>query len=243
MNHRSTSHVVHALSLIAVLLLSVGCQSATGPGVPPTPASDAEAGITICPPPGGHPILACRSTQSVCDTPPAIPDFRVIPGQSIDRPGGGGEPVTLDEVVADPGKGELCCGVAAKATTAVKLYRAWAPHYDQRSTAPSAYYATYQFGSWWSLSPPDLGSRDAYRFHADVCTTWSSLTVYSECTLPQGTEVFLGPGQSACCGDPGNPPRMRYLPQSSTPQIYVPQPAGAQGTLEAFTACTTYVWP
>ena len=243
MNHRSMSHVVHALSLIVVLVISVGCQSTAGSAPAATSAAVSEPGITICPPPGGQPILACRSTRSVCDTPPAVAGFQTLPGRSIDRPDCGGQPVTLDEVVAEPGKGGLCCGVAAEATTDVTLYRAWAPRYDSQSTAPSGYHATFQFGRWWSVSQPDLGSRDAYRFHADVCTTWNSLTVYSECTLPKGTQVFIGPGQSACCDDPGNPPRLRYLPQSSTPQIYVPQPAGAQGTLEAFTACTTYVWP
>lgn len=73
---------------------------------------------------------------------------------------------------------------------------------------------------------------------------WNSLTVYSACTLVAGTQVFIGPGQSASCDDGAY-----VLPSSPVLQIYVPasvDPATGsqvQSTQGLFKDCQTFVWP
>lgn len=189
----------------------------------------------------------CRVDGAQCSTPVEVPDgFTLLQGTTIAMPVAGGSPVQirLEDVVQSPGGGSICCGVAAVATSPVTLYRAWAPHYDALSPAPSGYVATFQFGHWWSADQPDLDSHATYRGKEDICVAWNSLTVYTACTLQPGTQVFIGPGQSVSC-DGG----AYVLPASTVLQIYVPNFVDPEtgeehpGTQGVFNDCQTFVWP
>jgi hypothetical protein len=217
-----------------------------------------------CPPAGATTTPFCQAaSDGVCTDEVTLPSgFEWVPGSAIEitTPDGGTVDISLsDTALGQPGAGGVCCGIVARATEDRTLYRAWAPDYDDRFDAPPGYVASGQFGGWWSADPPDATSHGAYRHAEAICISWDALTVYSACTLPAGTQVFVGPGQSACCPGvgctegsgqacPGECPNATYYMESPTLQIYLPsvdQTTGedTEGTYTLFTDCETYVWP
>lgn len=142
----------------------------------------------------------------------------------------------LADAVKSAGTGGLCCGQVAVASRAVTIYRAWTPHYEDQSKQPPGYHAAYQFGNWWSPTAPSA-SRATYRNQDDICAEYDSLTVYSQCDIRKGTTVVIGPGQSVKCDE------STMIPQSSTLQIYIPNPKDREGTQGRLDSCDTYVWP
>jgi hypothetical protein len=54
------------------------------------------------------------------------------------------------------------------------------------------------FGVWWTdfRLPTEVAARRA----TAVCKAWNAMTKERICTLPAGTEVLRGPGQTASCG-------------------------------------------
>lgn len=111
----------------------------------------------------------------------------------------------LAKTLGAAGKGGLCQGQVyqSKAATTVTLYRAF------NSTNPGS-----QMGNWWSFQQPQ-GRISEYRRMDEICYQWSPLDMLVQCSLPAGTQVVVGTGQSAVCS--------QYLtyPASSTQQVYV----------------------
>lgn len=112
----------------------------------------------------------------------------------------------LTSALGQPGKGGLCKGKVFEAQKPVKVYRV----YDGD---PGKAYT--QFGRWWSFDVPK-GPRDVYAKANAICPEWSPLNIVTECTLKVGTQVAVGPGQSADCAN------QLQLPASPVNQVYVP---------------------
>lgn len=117
------------------------------------------------------------------------------------------DPALLAKTVQPPGKGGLCMGEVYQATQPLTVYRVW------DSSKPWG-----QFGTWWSFDPP-AGPRDAYRVQNEICPKWSKLDQVTQCRLKVGSEIVIGPGQSAQCDPPDN--GIGY-PPSAEIQVYVP---------------------
>ena len=106
--------------------------------------------------------------------------------------------------IGAPKAGALCTGKVFVAMQPVRVYRVW--------DAAKPY---TQYGKWWSFDAPK-GPRDTYRLNNAICPEWSPLNQVSSCTLKVGTQVVVGPGQSAECAD------KTLLPAAATNQVYVP---------------------
>lgn len=117
------------------------------------------------------------------------------------------DPALLAKTVQPPGKGGLCMGEVYQVTQPLTVYRVW------DSSKPWS-----QFGKWWSFAPP-AGPRDAYRVQNEICPTWSKLDQVTQCRLKVGSEIVIGPGQSAQCDPPDT--GISY-PPSAEIQVFVP---------------------
>lgn len=117
------------------------------------------------------------------------------------------DPALLAKTIQPPGKGGLCMGEVFQVTQPLTVYRVW------DSSKPWG-----QYGTWWSFNPP-AGPRDAYRVKNEICPTWSKLDQVTQCRLKVGSEIVIGPGQSAQCDSADN--NIGY-PPSAEIQVYVP---------------------
>ncbi|CAN7426852.1 hypothetical protein LJR230_002644 [Trinickia sp. LjRoot230] len=127
------------------------------------------------------------------------------------------DPALLNAALGQPGKGGLCKAKVFKVKQPLTVYRVW------DSTKPRA-----QYGRWWSFEPP-AGPVDAYRAKHEICTSWSRLNRVTQCHLKVGTEIVIGPGQSAQCT--GGDDDLSYPPSAAT-QVYIANdstPAGKAG--------------
>jgi len=116
------------------------------------------------------------------------------------------DPALLAKALGAPQQGKLCSGkvfVATQPGARVTVYRVW--------DASKSYTA---LGSWWSFDAPQ-GPRDAYRRANEICPAWSALNKASRCTIKPGTEIVVGPGQSAQCDA-----SLSY-PPSAVNQVYI----------------------
>ncbi|KZN44687.1 hypothetical protein [Pseudoalteromonas luteoviolacea] len=119
-------------------------------------------------------------------------------------------------VVQPIGKGGLCTAQVFIAREDVTIWRAWNSEYNGS-----------KLGKWWTFNKP-LGSISKYRRENVICPSYSPLDMLVSCKLKAGTEVVVGPGQSAQCSE------YFTYPASKTNQIYV---ADAKNTV---TECQTY---
>jgi hypothetical protein len=110
----------------------------------------------------------------------------------------------LNSALGPPGKGGLCDARVFRVTQPLTVYRVW-----------DAGKAASQYGRWWSFNPP-AGPVDAYRAKNAICPSWSRLDRVTQCHLKVGTEIVIGPGQSAQCDN-----HLTYPPSTET-QVYVP---------------------
>ncbi|KZN69181.1 hypothetical protein [Pseudoalteromonas luteoviolacea] len=119
-------------------------------------------------------------------------------------------------VVQPVGQGGLCTAQVFVATEDVTIWRAWNSEYNGS-----------KLGKWWTFNKP-LGSISKYRRENVICPSYSPLDMLVSCKLKAGTEVVIGPGQSAQCSE------YFTYPASKTNQIYV---ADAKNSV---TECQTY---
>ena len=131
----------------------------------------------------------------------------------------------LKSAIGLPTKGALCTGKVFKATQPVTVYR--------------VYDASKSFtlnGRWWSFTVPK-GPRDQYAKENAICPEWSPLNIVSSCKIKVGTNVVVGPGQSAQCADP-----KVLLPASPINQVYIPN--DSRNNVLFVENCTTgTAWP
>lgn len=148
-------------------------------------------------------------SQPTAATPPSIPTPTQCVGK-LEPPYGLtviSDPALLAKTVQPPGKGGLCMGEVFQVTQPLTVYRVW------DSSKPWG-----QYGMWWSFNPP-TGPRDAYRVKNEICPAWSKLDQVTQCRLKVGSEIVIGPGQSAQCDSADN--NIGY-PPSAEIQVYVP---------------------
>ncbi|MGN6649303.1 hypothetical protein [Trinickia sp.] len=117
------------------------------------------------------------------------------------------DPALLAKTVQPPGKGGLCMGEVYQVTQPLTVYRVW------DASKPWS-----QYGTWWSFNPP-AGPRDVYRVKNEICPKWSKLDQVTQCRLKVGSEIVIGPGQSAQCDPPDT--GISYAPSAEI-QVYVP---------------------
>ncbi|MEC4088820.1 hypothetical protein [Pseudoalteromonas rubra] len=120
------------------------------------------------------------------------PNLVPLPAQSIP-----------ENVIAPPGQGGLCNARNYEVSKDLIIWRAWNSTYEGS-----------KFGKWWSLEKP-LGGVAQYRAEFNICPKYSPLDMLVRCTLKAGTQVVIGPGQSAQCSN------YFTYPQSDTDQLYL----------------------
>lgn len=108
----------------------------------------------------------------------------------------------LNAVIGEVGKGMLCEGRVFQVDSTIQVYRVY--------TKAKSYTA---LGSWWSFNQP-VGPREEYARANDICPEWSALDIVHHCTIKPGTQIVVGPGQSAQC-------EQELLPASANIQVYV----------------------
>ena len=113
------------------------------------------------------------------------------------------DPKLLELALGEIGQGKLCTGVVLKTVSKVTVYRVWNSSKD---------YSLY--GRWWSFKLPK-GPREKYRKDNVICPSWSNLDRLSSCTIKVGTNIVIGPGQSATC-------EHMTLPKSVVNQVFIP---------------------
>ena len=91
--------------------------------------------------------------------------------------------------VGAPGKGGIKTVGSFEAKTDVKVYRVW------DGTAGKA----GQWGKYWTDFP--VPNAHMLRQGLAVCTEWNAGKKLTTCTLPAGTVVVRGGGQTATCAD------------------------------------------
>ncbi|MBQ4810829.1 hypothetical protein A7985_10295 [Pseudoalteromonas luteoviolacea] len=106
-------------------------------------------------------------------------------------------------VVQPVGKGGLCKAQVFIAKEDITIWRAW-----------NSEYSGSKLGKWWTFNKP-LGSISKYRRENVICPSYSPLDMLVSCKLKAGTQVVIGPGQSAQCSE------YFTYPASKTNQIYV----------------------
>jgi hypothetical protein len=133
----------------------------------------------------------------------------------------------LNSALGPPGKGGLCNARVFRVMQPLTVYRVW----DAGKTAS-------QYGRWWSFDPP-AGPVDAYRAKNAICPSWSRLDRVTQCHLKIGTEIVIGPGQSAQCDN-----HLTY-PPSAERQVYVPNDTRDAGspTLSVTDCVADAAWP
>ncbi|MCF2859839.1 hypothetical protein L1286_20355 [Pseudoalteromonas sp. SMS1] len=119
-------------------------------------------------------------------------------------------------VILPADKGGLCKGQVFIAAKDITIWRAW-----------NSEYSGSKLGKWWTFDKP-LGSISQYRRENVICPSYSPLDMLVSCTLKAGTQVVVGPGQSAKCSD------YFTYPASQVNQLYL---ANAD---EAVMNCQTY---
>ncbi|MGG1949032.1 hypothetical protein AB1286_30205 [Trinickia sp. NRRL B-1857] len=137
------------------------------------------------------------------------------------------DPALLAATVQPPGKGGLCMGEAYQVTQPLTVYRVW------DTAKPWS-----ELGKWWSFAPP-AGPRDAYRVKNEICPSWSALDQVTQCRLKVGSEIVIGPGQSAACDPKDN---VNY-PPSAEIQVYVPNDNSNPGKELVFDCVAKAAWP
>lgn len=129
----------------------------------------------------------------------------------------------LDSALGEPGEGKLCQGRVYTARKSVVVYRVW-----DKSKPYTAY------GRWWSFERP-VGDRATYRKDNDICPKWSALDIVHSCWIKPGTQIVVGPGQSAKCAN-------STLPQSATNQVFIPN--DTQNDIKLVENCSKpMIWP
>ncbi|MCG7547560.1 hypothetical protein [Pseudoalteromonas sp. Of7M-16] len=112
-------------------------------------------------------------------------------------------------VVLPAEQGGLCKGQVFVTTKEITIWRAW-----------NSEYSGSKLGKWWTFDKPK-GSISKYRRDNIICPSYSPLDMLVSCKIKVGTQVVIGPGQSAKCSD------YFSYPASKTNQIYL---ADAQST-------------
>ncbi|MCY7294717.1 hypothetical protein [Alteromonas sp. a30] len=122
----------------------------------------------------------------------------------------------LQQALGMPTKGGLCAGQVYEVTQSFTIYRAW------NSTNPGS-----EKGNWWAFSQPE-GSTAKYREDYEICYQWSPIDMMTQCKIEAGTQVVIGPGQSAFCS--------QYLtyPTSAAKQIFMTDAASATTNCNTF---------
>ncbi|KZN56817.1 hypothetical protein N474_09360 [Pseudoalteromonas luteoviolacea CPMOR-2] len=92
-------------------------------------------------------------------------------------------------VIQPADKGGLCKGQVFVASKDITIWRAW-----------NSEYSGSKLGKWWTFDKP-LGSISQYRRENVICPSYSPLDMLVSCTLKAGSQVVIGPGQSAKCSD------------------------------------------
>ncbi|QTL37351.1 hypothetical protein [Pseudoalteromonas viridis] len=138
------------------------------------------------------PPAQVNATSSCPLTVVEHPDLEALPAQSLP-----------EDVVAASGQGGLCNARSYKVTRDFTIWRAWNSTYEGS-----------KFGKWWSLEKP-TGLVAQYRTQLNICPKYSPLDMLVRCTLKAGSQVVIGPGQSAQCSD------YFTYPQSDTNQLYL----------------------
>ncbi|MCG7534197.1 hypothetical protein [Pseudoalteromonas sp. OOF1S-7] len=152
------------------------------------------------------------NTASSCPLPEVEhPDLAPLPVQSLP-----------EDVIAISGQGGLCNARSYKVTRDFTIWRAW-----------NSTYKGSKFGKWWSLEKP-LGPVAHYRAALNICPKYSPLDMLVRCTLKAGSQVVIGPGQSAQCSD------YFTYPQSDTNQLYLAD--AGQVTMNCATFYGEFSW-
>ena len=114
-----------------------------------------------------------------------------------------------------PGDGGLLRHEAVEAPRDVIIYRLW------DSTSGPANKKAKKLGGYWTDFA--ASSEASARKTLAVCPGWNNMKQWVRCTLPKGTVVVKGPGQSVDCSrfrDAASSARYPGGPQ----QIFVPEP-------------------
>ncbi|KZN52994.1 hypothetical protein [Pseudoalteromonas luteoviolacea] len=106
-------------------------------------------------------------------------------------------------VVMPQQQGGLCKGQVFVTTQEITIWRAW-----------NSEYTGSKLGKWWTFDKP-RGSISQYRRDNVICPSYSPLDMLVSCKVKVGTQVVVGPGQSAKCSD------YFSYPASKTNQIYL----------------------
>ena len=138
------------------------------------------------------------------------------------------QPTLLNSALGKPGKGGLCEAKVFQVKQPLTVYRVW------DSSKPYS-----QYGRWWSFDPPACPV-DAYRAKTAICASWSKLDRVTQCRLKAGTEIVIGPGQSAQCV--GGTDDKSYPPSRET-QVYVPNDSTTAGKLQVTDCLADVAWP
>jgi hypothetical protein len=199
--------------LILSLAIFAGCGAApSAPQEPASPAPPAPSASASAPPEATEGIDHVACVGAVASPPAglaAVDDAALLP-KALDA----------------TGKGKLCTGKVFKATARVAVYRVW--NKEKGYT---------QLGGWWSFAPP-AGPVDGYRKDNAICPEWSQLNVVSKCFIKVGSEVVVGPGQSADCEHD-----VKY-PKSATNQVYIANDTRVEPPVVLVEDCTEGApWP
>lgn len=124
--------------------------------------------------------------------------------------------VLLNQALGEPEKGGLCKGQVYEVKKDFTIYRAW------NSTNPGS-----EKGKWWAFNRPE-GSVAQYREDYEICYQWSPLDMMTTCNIEAGTQLVIGPGQSAFCS--------QYLtyPTSTSQQIFITNAGTATSNCHVF---------
>ena len=126
-------------------------------------------------------------------------------------------PFTAYPPVKKAGDGGQCKAQYYRITEPLQVWRVF------ESSKPAS-----ALGSWWNLEAPAYMSVANFRHRDDVCASWTpDPDRYHSCYIKAGTDLAIGPGQSANCTN------ITYA-ESSEPQVYV----NAYGNTSMFADCS-----
>jgi len=121
----------------------------------------------------------------------------------------------LGKAVLPEGKGGVTSGTLIQLQADTPVYRLWSG-----PDVKNAQGYTNMLGGWWSFDAP-TGTRDAYRTDYEICKDWNELTWVVQCTVPAGTLVVVGPGNSVAKGECADPEES-YPANAEDWQVYIP---------------------